>query len=56
MINKSTMRWTEMKSSSMASGRAMVIKIPWFEEKTVKILNVYAPNNQVQNQLFWKII
>ncbi|KAI1789415.1 Endonuclease/exonuclease/phosphatase, partial [Ganoderma leucocontextum] len=35
-------------------GRALLARIPWSSERKLTILNVYAPNDPVENEQFWE--
>ncbi|EKM50886.1 uncharacterized protein PHACADRAFT_103486, partial [Phanerochaete carnosa HHB-10118-sp] len=37
----------------LVTGRAILLSIPWQNDCTLHLLNVYAPNDPTENQRFW---
>lgn len=54
ILNKSTIRWKEAKTTTIVEGQAQLLEILWAENKTLRCVNIYAPNNPQQNENFWK--
>lgn len=53
VINKKQANFKGVSSRIIIQGRAMIVTIPWHRNKTVTILNVYAPNEARENRIFW---
>lgn len=47
---------SEMKIDDVAPGRAAILSIQWHNNLKIKIMNVYAPNGDTNNGVFWKTI
>ncbi|KNZ72333.1 hypothetical protein J132_04023 [Termitomyces sp. J132] len=56
IINKKLANWQEIKHCVLDPGRAIVIEIPWYNDKTLSCLNVYALNDPSKNKTFWNKI
>lgn len=53
VLNKNITNIKGVKVHVLVPGRAMLMSIPWHDNLTVNILNVYAPNDMPQNARFW---
>ncbi|EIW57569.1 DNase I-like protein, partial [Trametes versicolor FP-101664 SS1] len=53
VINKRILKCEEPKLRDVVPGRALLIRIPWAEDRTLTLLNVYAPNDRTENGAFW---
>lgn len=51
-IRKKSVKWAEIRHRAVKPGRTLVIEIPWHENSTISIMNVYAPNNPSKNKYF----
>lgn len=54
VLNKKSVKWAETRHRVLEPGRALIIKIPWYDATTISVLNVYAPNNPRSNETFWR--
>lgn len=53
VINKERTNYKGTTYHNLIPGRALLVKIPWHRNKTVTILNIYAPNDGRENARFW---
>ncbi|KAH6874107.1 Endonuclease/exonuclease/phosphatase, partial [Coprinopsis sp. MPI-PUGE-AT-0042] len=53
VLNKSFTRWSDSKTYEIIPGRALLLSTPWKGNKSINILNVYAPNSNYENRNFW---
>ncbi|EIW54200.1 DNase I-like protein, partial [Trametes versicolor FP-101664 SS1] len=53
VINKRILKDCAPTVRQIVPGRAILITIPWSEDRKLKILNVYAPNDAAENESFW---
>jgi len=53
VFNKSLLKTDLITSREVVPGRAILASIPWHGDRTIKILNVYAPNEARSNESFW---
>lgn len=53
VINKRILKDCKPTVKQIVPGRAILVTIPWSEDRTLKILNVYAPNDAAENAAFW---
>lgn len=53
VVNKRSMRWKEIRTTEIVPGRAILLEIPWYDDKKLTCLNTYAPNDQNENGRFW---
>ncbi|KAG2037248.1 hypothetical protein BDR03DRAFT_934118 [Suillus americanus] len=56
VINKEIMNVSNAKMSVLIPGRAIALTIKWHEEKKIRILNIYTPNNHSEHQRFWNTV
>ena len=54
VFNKGLINTGGIVCQEIIPGRAMLAKIPWHGDRTIKILNVYAPNDTKCNESFWE--
>lgn len=54
VINKERTVINGTTDKAIIPGRAMSLSIPWHKNKTLTILNVYAPNSTSENAQFWE--
>ncbi|KAI0731181.1 Endonuclease/exonuclease/phosphatase, partial [Earliella scabrosa] len=55
-INKRLLDPDMVKSKTLIQGRAMEIEFMWSSSRSMKLLNVYAPNEARENAAFWNEI
>ncbi|KIJ25054.1 hypothetical protein M422DRAFT_274045 [Sphaerobolus stellatus SS14] len=53
LLNKQLTAWKEAQGIEIIPGRALLLCLPWHNDKTLNILNIYAPNASTENQTFW---
>ncbi|EKM48762.1 uncharacterized protein PHACADRAFT_33754 [Phanerochaete carnosa HHB-10118-sp] len=53
VVNTSLIRVTNAHVRTLVPGRAILLSIPWQNDRTLHLLNVYAPNDPTENQHFW---
>ncbi|EPS92748.1 hypothetical protein FOMPIDRAFT_1033897 [Fomitopsis schrenkii] len=53
VLNREIMDIAGATITEIVPGRAATLRIHWHADKYLTILNVYAPNNQVDNAQFW---
>ncbi|KIJ54274.1 hypothetical protein M422DRAFT_241525 [Sphaerobolus stellatus SS14] len=53
LLNKQLTAWKEVKTIEIIPGQALLLLLPWHNEQTLNILNVYAPNPHNENKDFW---
>ncbi|KAG2148795.1 Endonuclease/exonuclease/phosphatase [Suillus clintonianus] len=53
VLNKEMINTSEAKLTVLIPGRAIALSIKWHNEKIIKILNIYAPNNHSEHPTFW---
>ncbi|KIJ55067.1 hypothetical protein M422DRAFT_241148 [Sphaerobolus stellatus SS14] len=53
LLNKQLTAWKEAKTIEIIPGRALLLMLPWHNEQTLNILNIYAPNPHNENKDFW---
>ncbi|EIW61240.1 DNase I-like protein, partial [Trametes versicolor FP-101664 SS1] len=53
VINKRVLKDCTPVMRQIVPGRAILTSIPWAEDRTLKILNIYAPNDATDNEAFW---
>ncbi|KAG1840059.1 Endonuclease/exonuclease/phosphatase [Suillus subalutaceus] len=56
IINKEKVNINNAKMTVIIPGRAIALTINWHNEKTIRILNIYAPNNHSEHPNFWNTI
>ncbi|KZP06552.1 DNase I-like protein, partial [Athelia psychrophila] len=56
VINKELMNINNVRFKEVIPGRAAMLTVPWNDNKRLRILNIYAPNDQAGNANFWKEI
>jgi len=54
VINKERTMHTNIEEYELIPGRALLTRIPWHGDNLVTILNIYAPNDHLENEAFWK--
>lgn len=54
VVNKDLANITGTQIYELIPGRALMASIPWHRNKTLTVLNVYAPTDNQQNALFWE--
>ncbi|KAF9780750.1 Endonuclease/exonuclease/phosphatase, partial [Thelephora terrestris] len=53
VINKGLLNAEKVTYEEIIPGRAIIAKIKWHGDATIKILNIYAPNDTAENEAFW---
>ncbi|KIJ36338.1 hypothetical protein M422DRAFT_261293 [Sphaerobolus stellatus SS14] len=53
LLNKQLTAWKEAQGIEIIPGRALLLCLPWHDDKTLNILNIYAPNTSTENQTLW---
>ncbi|KAG1734855.1 Endonuclease/exonuclease/phosphatase [Suillus occidentalis] len=56
VLNKEMVNTTDAKMVVLIPGRAAALSLKWHNEKTITILNIYAPNNHNSHTMFWDTI
>ena len=56
VINKGLINANEIKCTTLIPGRALLVEIPWHAGSKIKVLDVYAPNDAKENEIFWEKI
>ncbi|KAG2749054.1 DNase I-like protein [Suillus brevipes Sb2] len=56
VLNKEMIDTSSAQMHVLIPGRAAILSIKWHNDKTVNILNVYAPNNISEHKNFWNKI
>ncbi|KAF9782884.1 Endonuclease/exonuclease/phosphatase [Thelephora terrestris] len=54
VINKALLNAEKITFEEIIPGRAILAKIRWHGNTTIKILNIYAPNDTANNEAFWE--
>ena len=54
MLNKTLIATENVRTVVIVPGRAMIAKIPWKNDETITVLNIYAPNIPSEARDFWK--
>ena len=54
VINKGMLNADKVSCKEIIPGRALLATINWYANTTIKILNVYAPNDAKSNENFWE--
>ncbi|KAI0693953.1 Endonuclease/exonuclease/phosphatase [Cerioporus squamosus] len=55
-FNKRMVNTDAIKQWELIEGRAMMVEINWTKNEKLRVLNVYAPNESVENAVFWKTV
>ncbi|EIW54961.1 DNase I-like protein, partial [Trametes versicolor FP-101664 SS1] len=53
VINKRLINTANMTSTTIVPGRAMMLDLQWSEQRRLRLLNVYGPNDPSENAAFW---
>ncbi|KZP29142.1 DNase I-like protein [Athelia psychrophila] len=53
VVNKELANIEKIKLIEIIPGRAAMITLPWNHDRTLCILNIYAPNDQGDSGIFW---
>ncbi|KAH9892716.1 Endonuclease/exonuclease/phosphatase, partial [Cubamyces lactineus] len=56
VINKRLLKNAEYTVTDIYPGRAMLLDIKWTEERRLRLLNVYGPNDMAASATFWKTL
>lgn len=56
VVNKRKLAERKCTMNVLVPGRAIQLEYPWAAEKTISILNVYAPNAASENAGFWECL
>ena len=54
VINKGLLNTEDVSCEEIIPGRAILARVKWHSNTTIKILNVYAPNDAADNGTFWE--
>ncbi|KAI0336955.1 DNase I-like protein, partial [Trametopsis cervina] len=54
VLNKERLNTSDARLRTIIPGRAALLSLTWHKQVHLKILNVYAPNDRAENELFWK--
>ncbi|EIW64974.1 DNase I-like protein, partial [Trametes versicolor FP-101664 SS1] len=55
-INKRILKESNPTIRCVVPGRAILLKLKWSDDRDLKILNVYAPNDGQTNAAFWRTL
>ncbi|KIJ22766.1 hypothetical protein M422DRAFT_276760 [Sphaerobolus stellatus SS14] len=53
LLNKQLTAWKATRVVEIILGRALLLLLPWHQDQTLNILNIYAPNPHSENESFW---
>ena len=53
VLNKELVKTDDAQTQEIIPGRALLLKLKWHNELTVKVLAIYAPNAPTENAAFW---
>ncbi|KIJ33390.1 hypothetical protein M422DRAFT_264654 [Sphaerobolus stellatus SS14] len=53
LLNKQSTAWKDTKTVEIVPGHALLLLLPWHNDQTLNVLNVYAPNPHNENETFW---
>ena len=56
VLNKETINISTAQMSVLIPGRAITLKLTWHNDMTIRLINVYAPNDLSTHPNFWKKI
>lgn len=56
VLNKELTNASSATMEVLIPGRAAILSINWHNNETIKILNVYTPNNANEHHTFWEKI
>ncbi|KAG1870490.1 Endonuclease/exonuclease/phosphatase [Suillus tomentosus] len=56
VLNKEMINISNIKWSVLIPGRAAALSIKWHNDRTINLLNIYAPNNHSEHQHFWDTV
>ncbi|KAG2752631.1 DNase I-like protein, partial [Suillus brevipes Sb2] len=56
VLNKEVIDTSNAQIKVLVPGRAAVLSVKWHNNKTITILNIYAPNNANEHKTFWESI
>src|ERR1700736_3079722 len=54
VINKERTMHEHIEEFELVPRRALLTHMPWHGDKLLTVLNIYAPNDHLDNELFWK--
>ena len=54
VINKGLLNADRVTCEEIVPGRAILASIMWHANRTLRVLNVYAPNDAGENRMFWE--
>ena len=54
ILNRELVDVQNVEVKQIIPGRAMILKLHWHQERTLTVLNVYAPNITAENTQFWE--
>lgn len=55
-LHKSMIDVKNITHRTIIQGRAIMVDIPWNENDRLRIMNVYAPANNTEKTVFWKLL
>ena len=44
----------DIEEYELVPGRALLAKVPWHGDLLLTVLNIYAPNNHAESEIFFK--
>ncbi|KAG1737878.1 uncharacterized protein EDB91DRAFT_1054830, partial [Suillus paluster] len=56
IINKESANTMDTKMTPLIPGHTAALSLKWYNNETIKILNIYAPNNTNKHPAFWEKI
>lgn len=56
VINKEKIEVDKVTATNIIPGRAIMLDLTWHKIVKLKILNVYAPNDHAENEIFWQCL
>ena len=54
IANKALIKTNDIQCKTLIPGRAILTEIPWHAGTSIKVLNIYAPNDTRENEAFWE--
>ena len=56
VLNREIVDIANVVATEVIPGRAILVRLRWHREKTLTVLNVYAPNATTKNTVFWSTL
>lgn len=56
VINRALVEAKNLAITELIEGRALALKLNWYNTEEILLINVYAPNNKTEHNTFWEEI